>query len=99
MLSDFQSRLSRIDNILLQLLDRVDEFLESTLRITQLGSLLQGSALQRKFEKDVVSDFNIKIEGTYIVHVFGFLFLMSYAVLLLLFRSSERTHGLVCGEE
>jgi tRNA threonylcarbamoyladenosine modification (KEOPS) complex Cgi121 subunit len=59
---DFKYQLSQIDNVLLRMLDRCDEFLTDQMRIGNLVGIIKNSKLSDQFEKFVVKDFTSEIE-------------------------------------
>lgn len=63
MVSDFSSRLQKVENVLLRLLDRVDEFITNEMSLTNVTAIFRGSELQVKFEKTVLADFKNEIEN------------------------------------
>lgn len=50
--SDFRHQRDRIDNILLKLLERSAEWLDSNISFFNIGGLLSGAKLRTQFEKD-----------------------------------------------
>jgi small GTP-binding protein len=53
---EFTGRISQIENIIYELKERGDAFLEDTLRIGRLRDLLNSDKIQREFEQQVIGD-------------------------------------------
>eukprot|EP00475_Leptophrys_vorax_P044360 TRINITY_DN8862_c0_g1_i3.p1 TRINITY_DN8862_c0_g1~~TRINITY_DN8862_c0_g1_i3.p1 ORF type:complete len:353 (-),score=99.55 TRINITY_DN8862_c0_g1_i3:39-1097(-) len=59
---DFSYHQSQVDNVMLRMLDRCDEFLNHHLTIGKAFQMLHGSKLAEEFEKFVAKDFMTEIE-------------------------------------
>ena len=59
---DFEGRLARIDNLILELNERGDRFFDDTLRISRLLELRKTDRLKQDFEQRVVADTPHQIE-------------------------------------
>lgn len=62
MMRDFNYRMSDIENILLEMEQRGDDFFEETFRIARVMDLLSKSRIQQEFEHTVVGDAPSRIE-------------------------------------
>eukprot|EP00455_Lapot_gusevi_P005350 TRINITY_DN12284_c0_g1_i3.p1 TRINITY_DN12284_c0_g1~~TRINITY_DN12284_c0_g1_i3.p1 ORF type:complete len:355 (-),score=80.50 TRINITY_DN12284_c0_g1_i3:100-1164(-) len=60
--TEYRNRMTRIDNVLLQLLDRIDEFLNHHVQLSKIGSLVKGNNLRVAFEQEVMADFQNQME-------------------------------------
>ncbi len=59
---DFQFRLHRVDNILLEMRARGDAFFEETIRLGRFFDLMNASRLKAAFEEQVIADTPYRIE-------------------------------------
>ena len=59
---DFAARLGNVENVLLRLLDRVDEFITQEMNLSQIATIFRGSELQSSFENKVLADFKGEID-------------------------------------
>jgi hypothetical protein len=59
---EFKFQQSEIDNALLQMNNRAQDYLEETLKLTNLLDLLRSEKIKANFERNVVADTSIKIE-------------------------------------
>lgn len=53
---DFEARLAEIDNIVLLMSERGDEWLEENVRLTNIRELLRQEKVQNRFQREVVAD-------------------------------------------
>ena len=53
---DFEARLAEIDNIILRMSERGDEWLEENVRLLNIGELIRQEKVQTRFREEVVSD-------------------------------------------
>jgi small GTP-binding protein len=53
---DFEARLAEIDNIVLRMSERGDEWLEENVRLTNIRELLRQEKVQLRFQREVVAD-------------------------------------------
>lgn len=61
---DFTHRLSDIENIILTMRTRGDQFLDDTIRIGRVLDLIQGQRVREEFERNVVGDSATRIDQT-----------------------------------
>src|ERR671917_149902 len=53
---DFEARMSEIENIILQMNERGDEWFEENIRLANVRELVQRNKVQERFQKEVVAD-------------------------------------------
>src|SRR5215210_2267806 len=53
---DFEARLAEIDNIIMQMNERDDEWFEENIRLTNVRELVQRDKIQDRFQREVVAD-------------------------------------------
>jgi small GTP-binding protein len=56
MMRDFEARLSEIENIVLRMSERGDEWLEENIRLLNVRELLRQERIQERFQQEVVAD-------------------------------------------
>ena len=61
---DFTHRLSDIENIILTMRTRGDQFLDDTIRLARVLDLIQGQRVREEFERNVVGDSATRIDQT-----------------------------------
>ena len=62
MMQDFNFRLADIDNVLLEMEQRGDDYFEETFRLARVVDLLDKQRIQNEFENNVISDIPVRIE-------------------------------------
>ncbi|MDW8327069.1 MAG: dynamin family protein [Anaerolineales bacterium] len=60
--SELQPRLAEVENILLRLRERGNDFFDRTLRLTNIAQLTRGDAVRAAFEKQVLADVPQQVE-------------------------------------
>jgi small GTP-binding protein len=60
--SELQPRLAEVENILLRLRERGNDFFDRTLRLTNIVQLTRGDAVRAAFEKEVLADVPQQVE-------------------------------------
>ncbi len=56
MTRDFEARMSEIENIIMQMNERGDEWFEENIRLTNVRELVQRNKVQDRFQREVVAD-------------------------------------------
>ena len=59
---DFKYHSSHVENVLYEMVERSDKFLDDKLQITNISALMNGEKLRAEFERDVVGDTSVKVE-------------------------------------
>lgn len=60
--SELQPRLAEVENILLRLRERGNDFFDRTLRLTNIAQLTRGDAVRAAFEREVLADVPQQVE-------------------------------------
>lgn len=60
---DFKYHSSHVENVLYEMVERADKFLDEKLTIKNIPSLMNGDKLRLEFERDVVADTSVKIDN------------------------------------
>lgn len=59
---DFKYHSSHVENVLYEMVERSDKFMENKLQITNISALMNGEKLRAEFEREVVADTSVKVE-------------------------------------
>lgn len=60
---DFKYHSSHVENVLYEMVERADKFLDEKLTVRNIPSLMNGDKLRLEFERDVVADTSVKIDN------------------------------------
>jgi hypothetical protein len=60
---DFEARLAEIENVVLKMGERGDEWLEENIRLLNVRELFREEKVRRRFEREVVADTEGLIDG------------------------------------
>ncbi len=60
---DFEARMAEIENIILTMNERGDEWFEENIRLTNIGELVRREKVQERFKREVVADTEDLVDG------------------------------------